>query len=74
MKLYATVQIPTRVSYEEVHDIHYMEEFNISQSLSDIINWAKRTINEKGEEGLGKPKGGVSDVEAFCSIKLSIQS
>ena len=74
MKLYATVQIPTRVSYEEIRDIHYTEEFNISQSLSDIISWAKRTINEKGEEGLGKPKRGVSDVEAFRTIKLSIES
>jgi hypothetical protein len=72
MKLYATVKVPTRVSYEEMEDISYTREFDSTSTFDEVIKWARKVMMEKADEGPGTLRGGPEDEVVFHSIKLSI--
>jgi hypothetical protein len=72
MKLYATVKVPTRVSYEEMKDISYTREFDSTSTFDEVIKWARKVMMEKADEGPGTLREGPEDEVVFHSIKLSI--
>lgn len=73
MKIYATVKIPSRVSYEKVKDVSYTREFDTAQPFQDILDWGKWMLREKSFEGPGKLPGGPSNEHVFENIELSLK-
>lgn len=71
MKIYATIKVPERVSFDEIRDIGYTKTISHRHTIEEITRWARDILITKSDDGPGTKPEKLTNEQVFMQVKFT---